>query len=77
MTDAETITAMMRDEFTRLNNRLDRFDITFAEHVNIDNETRDIALQTKNEINQTRKISYVIWGILVSIATLAVAWLKI
>ena len=74
--DTDTILLMVRDEFTRLHHRLDRFDIAFSEHVIKDDETKALAVQTKESIEYTRRTFYILWGIIISIVTLAIAWFR-
>ena len=74
--DTDTILLMVRDEFSRLHNRLVRFDTSFAEHVAKDDETRALAIQTKESIEYTRRTFYILWGIIISILTLTVAWFR-
>lgn len=75
--DTDTILLMVRDEFTRLHHRLDCFDTSFAEHVAKDDETRAIAIQTKELVEYIRRTFYILWGVIISILTLTVAWFKI
>ena len=75
--DTDTILLMVRDEFSRLHNRLDRFDIAFADHVAKDDETRALAIQTKEAMEYTRRTFYILWGVIVSILTLVIAWFKL